>query len=278
MFLHGLPPNLGASADILSFYSKETMFTLSILGPPDVLVKYFLNSALAANPLIPFPASTRIASAGDGRMRRFRGTTTEPGPASLALTFQSGRRRLNSQQKLEGEESMKNWRMVFCFLLFLALFGMGALLEAGVVWVSPADFHPADGWTGYLVSQDGNFVAGGDALYLDSPDFTHFLARVYLPNGVTIKKVTLYVSHESDWYDDALKFFLSRTNLNDGTGGTMVYINSTGLPNFTSRAALKATSISFKTINNNLYAYTAYLTFYDTCTTNCKFLGAKIEY
>ncbi len=168
---------------------------------------------------------------------------------------------------------MKPWMKACLALSVVWLLGMAAQAEAGIVWVPPFAFHPADPFT-----QSLSYTADNSGLYLSSPDSTHFIAPISLPNGMTIKKVSIYVSHNSNWVDDALRFYVYRLNLATGSTAQVASLNSTGLANYVVRTTLSTTSITNKVVNNTTYTYFVDIAFYGTCTENCKFFGAKIEY
>ncbi len=166
---------------------------------------------------------------------------------------------------------MKSWMKVIFFSL--VMFGAGLAAEGGIVWVGPTAFHPADPntqITGYNVSTE--------SLYVDTTAFANFIAPVSLPNGVSIKKLTVYFSHESSLDSD--KFTLSMDRVNPSLGGAafMASIDTLSAPDGVYRTSLVTTSIGNKLINSRQFIYSLRLVFAMNCTKYCKFFGAKIEY
>ncbi len=166
---------------------------------------------------------------------------------------------------------MRSWMKVIVFSV--ALLGAGLAAEAGVVWVGPTAFHPAD-----PITQATGYDVSIESLYVDTTGFAEFIAPVSLPNGVSIKKITVYFSHESSLDSD--KFTLSMDRVNPSVGGAafMASIDTLSAPDGVYRTSLSTASISNKLINSRQYIYSVRLVFAMNCTKYCKFFGAKIEY
>ena len=174
---------------------------------------------------------------------------------------------------------MMSWiKILVCLsLFFLGLAGMSVNGLAGVVSLSPAAFRPIDS----VSDNDRTWYAHETELYVPtSIDGPYFMAGVNLPNGVTVKKVTVYVTDKGTGVDDEIRVHLNRQNLGTGVVQQMAYVcnHSPVLPYSTSRQTMVDSTISYKTINNSSYTYTVYVHFIMDCTDKVRFNGIKIEY
>jgi len=145
------------------------------------------------------------------------------------------------------------------------------------VSISPGAFRPIDSTS----DNDRTWYAHETELYvLNSIDGPYFQAGVNLPNGVTIKKMTVYVTDMGTGFDDEVRVRLRRHNLSTGVVQEMAYVcnHSPDLPYSTSRQTMVDSTISYKTISNNTYTYTVFVHFIFSCTDKVRFNGMKIEY
>jgi hypothetical protein len=172
-------------------------------------------------------------------------------------------------------KSLKLWS---CFILAcLALFGLARMAGAAIITIPPNAFRPIDS----VSDNDHTWYANEQMLYVKySVDGPYFSAPVYLPDGVTVKKVTVILTDNGAGPDDEVRVSLHRQKLLTGAQVTMAYLNNhaPALTHSSSRQAMTDTTISNATVNNNLYSYTVNVWFIFSCTDRVKIHGVKIEY
>jgi len=168
--------------------------------------------------------------------------------------------------------------LVCLSLFFMALAGLASSGIAGVISLSPAAFRPIDSTS----DNDRTWYAHETELYVPmSIDGPYFMAGVNLPNGVNIKKMTVYFTDMGTGVDDEVRVMLNRHSLSTGVVQQMAYAcnhSSPALPYSTSRQTKVDSTISYKTISNSSYTYTVYVHFIMDCTDKVKFNGVKIEF
>lgn len=167
--------------------------------------------------------------------------------------------------------------LVFFSLFLLVSLGSAFNGLAGVVSISPAAFRPVDSTS----DNDRTWYSYETELYVPSSiDGPYFVAGVNLPNGVAVKKMTVYVTDTGTGVDDEVRVFLHRQNLSSGVVQLMASVDNHApeLPYSTSRQTMVDSTISYKTINNASYTYTVYVHFIMDCTDKVRINGVKIEY
>ncbi len=164
-----------------------------------------------------------------------------------------------------------------CFsLAFLCVLGIGGHLEAGTVTIPPCAFTPQD-WD---TSNNTQWYAYPGELYVASYTPGQFAAPLNLPNGVTLKKITIYFTDESNAALANLQVRFLRTKLADGSQDVIVGDNTYHYPAANGRRSIVLTGsrLHYKTINNNSYAYSIDVLFDSESTINVKLHEIVIAY
>jgi hypothetical protein len=144
-------------------------------------------------------------------------------------------------------------------LAFLCVLGIGRSLEAGTIVIPPCAFTP-EYWD---ISNNTQWYAHPGELYVSSYTPGQFVAPHNLPNGVTLKKITIYFTDESSASLANLQVRFLRTKLSDGSQEEMASDNTFNYPTVSGRRSMVLTGarLHYKTVNNNLYAYSIDVSF-----------------
>ena len=174
---------------------------------------------------------------------------------------------------------MKKIFKTCCLSLALpCLLGIGVNLEAGVFTVALCSFR----FTDYYSSNNIPWFANTWGLHVDSsPHAGYIEAPLNLPNGVTIKKITIYFTHRAA--DDYHYFNLEclRVKMSTGTAENIAYLTTNGLPasdEYPIKVVLSGSQLTNKTVNNNTYAYCVRIFFPTYCTELEQVNGIVINY
>jgi hypothetical protein len=163
-------------------------------------------------------------------------------------------------------------------LSFFCLLGIGARLEAGTFAVPPCAFMPLDyqkctltPWYAY----PWELYVGGPVAY-DAA----FVAPLNLPNGVTIKKITIYFTDERDVEFQEVIFWFKRVKLSTGVQEDIASGNTDELASAAGRRSIVLTGsrLHNKTVNNNAYAYSIMLVFPAGCDSYVRLHEIAITY
>jgi hypothetical protein len=155
----------------------------------------------------------------------------------------------------------KIFKMLYLSLAFLCLLGIGGNLEAGTYTIPPCAFMPIVYETYPL-----EWCAYNNALLLSNTPRARnadFVAPLNLPNGITIKKITIYFTDENgaDWSDIDIRIL--RYELSTGESEYLATCYTGELATVQGRRSLVLTGsrLHYKTINNNSYAYSIRVSF-----------------
>lgn len=162
------------------------------------------------------------------------------------------------------------------FVLFLFVFLLAVPVQAGNLAVSPALLLPTGAGVANFPFQKWNdefYFAQASSTFDDAM----MLAPLNLPNGVTLKQLTIYVTRNTGDGDIYITVYLMRHELATGAMETMATIYTWGLPASAARTSLFTRSLSYKTVNNSKYTYSLEVGFSRPVNT-LKFHGAKITW
>jgi len=154
----------------------------------------------------------------------------------------------------------KIFKAVCLFLVFPCLLGIGANLQAGVITVSPSAFKPmnqataTDTLSSWFATEYSLGFSGTSSYDLS------FVAPLNLPNGVTIKKVTIYVWHAITGNSQYLTCELLAMNLPPRIPKIENVIASANTNNLPAtggyqKIVLPATQLKYRIVNNLTYSY-----------------------
>lgn len=173
---------------------------------------------------------------------------------------------------------MKKIFKTFCLsLAFLCLLGISAKLEAGVIMISPCAFKLYDtGLQHYYRSQsDFIYVTLWDP---GAPYDADFFAPLNLPQGVVLRKLTIYITDDGSEASDFLIVMLKRVNAKTGAVEVLAGIDTSGLPSSPYRQILSKTTLIYKTIDNKNYSYNLDVRFPYGCASTVRLHAVKIEW
>ncbi len=103
------------------------------------------------------------------------------------------------------------------------------------------------------------------------------ITPVNLPDGVTLKKLTTYLTDNTDRDEARMLIILGRHNLQTAVREQMVSIGTRGCTASPDQREFSASTINFARINNDKYSYHLIVIF-GMQDPNLKFHGAKIYY
>jgi hypothetical protein len=110
-----------------------------------------------------------------------------------------------------------------------------------------------------------------------SYDDAIMLVALNLPNGVTLNRLTIFVTRNTADGDIYITVYLMRHELATGATKTMATIYTWGLPASATRKSLSTTALSYPTINNSKYTYSMWVGF-SRPVSALKFHGAKLSW
>jgi len=172
----------------------------------------------------------------------------------------------------------KIFKMLYLSLAFLCLLGIGANLEAGTYTIPPCAFTPLD----YQRSTLTPWYAYPSELYVNGPVAYEagFVAPLNLPNGVTIKKITIYFTDERDAEFQEVIFWFKRVKLSTGVQEDFASGATDELGSGAGRRSIVLTGsrLYSKTVNNNAYAYSIMLVFPGGCDSYVRLHEIAITY
>jgi hypothetical protein len=173
----------------------------------------------------------------------------------------------------------KIFKTFYLSLAFLCLLGISAKLEAGVIMISPVAFKLAD------TSFQDYYVANSSQLYVTqwdtgTPHDADFMAPLNLPQGVVIKKLTIYITDDGSGPSEFLNVMLKRANAMKGTAGVEVlaWTSTEALPSSPYIRKLSNTTLKYNAIDNKNYSYNLDVRFYYGCSNAVKLHAVKIEW
>jgi hypothetical protein len=149
-------------------------------------------------------------------------------------------------------------------LVFFCLLGIGAKIEAGTITIPPCAFTPLDYQTCTLAHWYAYPYALSVSPYPNGPEF---VAPLNLPNGVTIKKITIYFTDELGGDFTSIEVAFWRVKLSTGLhdyiadGDTANYGAASGRRSM----VLSGSQLTNKIINNSSYAYSIRVSFGPEC-------------
>jgi len=103
------------------------------------------------------------------------------------------------------------------------------------------------------------------------------IAPIYLPHGVNVKKLTVYLTDNTDRDEARMSIILGRHDLRMGAREELAGISTRGDPASPAQIERSATTISNARIDNDKYSYHLDVIF-GMHDPNLKFHGAKIYY
>lgn len=168
-------------------------------------------------------------------------------------------------------------RAIFFLFGLVCLVGLATpMLEAAVIMISPMACQPDQPLTHvYYVDPICLYVTYWDPA---SPVSATFYVPLYLPQGVSLKKFTLYYEDNGSAAADYLSAGVMRMHALTGVGDVVCAVNTVGLGSSPSRLALSTNLMVYNTVNNKNYSYCLAVVLFRGCSTGVKFCGAKIEW
>jgi len=147
--------------------------------------------------------------------------------------------------------------------------------------VSPTALHPMGGSFAGVLMTSLPFLAGDSAFYFTPTSSTFddamMFAPLNLPQGVTLKWLTVYYTRNTNDGDAYMVFYLNRQALSSGTVTTLGTITAMTSAS-TARKVLSTTlNASYSVVDNSRYTYALTVGFSRPISA-LKFHGAKIGY
>jgi hypothetical protein len=176
------------------------------------------------------------------------------------------------------EGKMKRTFRTLCLsVAFLCLLGISAKLDAGVIMISPCAFklHDTSLQDHYLSQSAFLYVTNWDAEYPANADF---FAPLNLPQGVIIKKMTVFLTDNGSGPNDYLIVFLKRANAKTGAVEVLAGTTMEGGLTSPNRRIIANTTLSYATIDNRTYSYNLDVRFPYGCATTVMLHAVKIEW
>ena len=178
----------------------------------------------------------------------------------------------------------KIFKAVCLSLVLPCLLGIGANLQAGVITVSPSAFKPMNqatandtqcSWfaTEYWLGFSGT----------SQSDLT-FVAPLNFPNGITIKKITIYLTHTTTGNSQYLTLELLASSLPPGIPAienTIASVSTSNLPaaGGYQKIVLPGSQLMNKKVNNLSYSYCLRVQFPTGCIGSMdRLFGVIIQY
>ncbi len=171
---------------------------------------------------------------------------------------------------------MKNMRrgLVISFLFSLFLFGGAGLLEATTISVSPTACRP---W-----SSDLTAWLTTEYMTLLTQKFnkdTYFVVPLNLPDGVKLKRLTVYVTDNAGGAADYMKIYIRRDEKTILKADVLKSISTYSLASNPGRQMITRSITQFNVIDNAKYSYAFVVQFAKGCSPwTVGFNGATIEY
>lgn len=159
--------------------------------------------------------------------------------------------------------------------LFILTGLAGQLFAARILTIPPCAL---DHWVSYTISHPHNRYENEFSFTtVGSSEDLVMIAPVYLPNGVTVKKLTTYLTDNTDRDEARMMIILGRHNLRTGVREHMATISTRGCSASPAQLERSASTINNARIDNDKYSY--YLdVIFGMEDPNLKFHGAKIYY
>jgi hypothetical protein len=106
------------------------------------------------------------------------------------------------------------------------------------------------------------------------------MAPLNLPQGVVIKKLTIYITDDGSGPSEFLNVMLKRANAMKGTAGVEVlaWTSTEALPSSPYIRKLSNTTLKYNAIDNKNYSYNLDVRFYYGCSNAVKLHAVKIEW